>query len=166
MIKKISAFVAMALPIVVFAVLTPSAATAQSYSGNWPANVTQSRGSNGSYCMALTDNGSVGWPHSGQATLSGANIGKESLFGTFQVIDGLLIATFESEGGEGQNAGLVFIGRASAGTISKGVYDDVYGGEEVDSGVIGFGTKGDCSTSEAGAALPNRKGSTSQRKPS
>ncbi len=31
MIKKISAFVAMALPIAVFAVLTPSAARAQSY---------------------------------------------------------------------------------------------------------------------------------------
>lgn len=166
MIKKTGAFVAMALAMMVFAGLTSSAAKAQSYTGNFPANITQSRGSNGSYCMALTDNGSVGWPHSGQAQLSGANVGPEPLFGTFQVIQGLLIATFESEGGEGQNAGLVFIGHASAGTLSKGVYDDVYGGEEVDSGVIGFGTKGDCTTSQASAPVPSRKAPANPRKPS
>ncbi len=164
MIKKMSAFVAMALPMVVFAVLTPSTAMGQSYTGNWPANVTQSKGSNGSYCMALTDNGSVGWPHSGQGQLSGGGLGKNTLFGTFQVIDGLLIATFESEGGEGQNAGLVFIGRAINGTIARGAYNDVYDGEEIDGGVANFGTKGDCSESQAGATIPNRKPSESARK--
>jgi hypothetical protein len=164
MMKKISAFMAVALPILVFAV-APRAATAQSYTGNWPASVTQSRGSNGSYCMNLTDNGSVGWPHSGQAQLSGAPLGRNTLFGTFQLIDGLLIATFESEGGSGQNAGLVFIGHASGGSMTRGVYDDVYGGEEIDSGVIAFGVKGDCSDSRA-ATAPPRKGPAGPRKQS
>ena len=142
MIRRIRIFVAMALPIVAFA-LTPSSAVAQSYSGNWPITVTQSQHSNGTYCLKLTDNGSLGWPHSGQASLTIAK-GDNLPYGTFQLIDGLLLVTIEASGATGQNAGLVFLGRASGGHISKGVYDQVYGGEASDTGVLVFGEKGGC----------------------
>jgi len=39
---------------------------------------------------------------------------------------------------------LVFIASASHGTIGKGVYDDVYGGEAFDEGALAFGMKGGC----------------------
>ena len=61
---------ATALAVAVFA-LTSSAAMAQSYTGDWPATVTQSQRSNGTYCVTLTDDGSYGWPHSGEAELNG-----------------------------------------------------------------------------------------------
>jgi len=133
-------FIAIALPIVALA-LTSSAAMAQSYSGNWPVTVSKSQFANGKYCITLTDDGSLGWPHSGEASL---NPPSGTVFGTFQLIDGLLMVTFQQPGGTGQNAGLVFIGAASKGKITKGVYEQVYGGEEFDSGVLVFGTKGGC----------------------
>ncbi len=143
MIRNIRLFVAMALPIVVF-VLTPSAASAQSYTGNWPGTVTDSRGSNGTYCITLTDNGSLGWPHSGQATMVE---NRSTLYGTFQVIGPLITITIESPG-DYADAGLVFVAQASNGTVGKGVYDDVYSGEEIDSGVLMFGAKNSCSASK------------------
>jgi len=143
MTRNIRAFMATVLPIVAFA-LTCSAAMAQSYSGNWPVTVIQAPHGNGTYCLTLTDNGDFGWPHSGEASLSGGRLGSETFYGTFQLIDGLLVATIEEPSDSGQNAGAVFIGRASGGHIGKGVYDQVYGGEEFDSGVLSFGVKNDC----------------------
>jgi hypothetical protein len=137
MIRNISTFMATVLPIVAFA-LTPSAAMAQSYSGNWPATVTHSQHSNGTYCLTLTDNGTLGWPHSGPASLPGGS------GGSFQLINGTLVVTIEEEGGTGQNAGLVFSASASHGDIGKGVYEDVFAGEEFDSGVLVFGVKNGC----------------------
>lgn len=141
MIRNISTFMATAFAILAFA-LTPSAATAQSYSGNWPATVTHSRGSNGTYCLTLTDNGTVGFPHSGPASVV---IGDATLSGTFQLIDGLLVVTIESPSDTGQNAGLVFTAHASNGDIGKGVYEVVFGGEELDSGALAVGVKNECS---------------------
>ena len=146
MTRHIRIFMATVLPIVAFA-LTPSAAMAQSYSGNWPVTVTQSQHSNGTYCLTLNDTGKLGWPHSGEASLA-IKKGDTLPYGTFQVIDGLLAVTIEAPGATGQNAGLVFIGHASGGHISKGVYDQVYGGEESDSGVLTFGVKGGCGDSQ------------------
>jgi hypothetical protein len=143
MTRSIRLFVAAALPIMAFA-LTPGTARAQSYTGDWPATVSHSRGSNGTYCLSLTDNGSVGWPHSGQVTMVE---GRSTLYGTFQVIGGLITVTVESPG-DYADAGLVFVAQASNGTIGKGVYDDVYSGEEIDSGALAFGAKNGCSDSE------------------
>ena len=134
-------FALTALPIVVFALMAGSA-MAQSYSGDWPTTVSNSHYANGTYCVTLTDDGSLGWPHSGGAVLL---LQSNRLFGTFQVINGLLMATFEQQGGTGQNAGLVFIARASGGRVKKGTYEEVYGGEELDSGVLVFGAKNGCS---------------------
>ena len=145
MIRKICAFTATAMPLLAFA-LTPSAASAQSFTGSFPATVTQSKGANGTYCLTLTDNGSVGFPHSGQASATGANLGNSPLSGTFQVINGLIVVTIESaSSGTGQNAGLVFTAHAANGTIGKGVYEVVFDGQELDSGVLVFGVKNGCS---------------------
>jgi hypothetical protein len=54
MTRHIRKFIAMALATAAFA-LTTSAAMAQSYTGNWPATVTQSQRDNGTYCISLTD---------------------------------------------------------------------------------------------------------------
>jgi hypothetical protein len=143
MIRNIRLFIAAALPLVVFS-LTAGNVRAQSYTGNWPATVTHSKGSNGTYCLSLTDNGSLGWPHSGDVTLVE---GRSTLYGTFQVIGGLITVTIESPG-DYEDAGLVFVAQASNGTIGKGVYDDVYSGEEIDSGELSFGAKNSCSDSE------------------
>ena len=111
----------------------------RSFSGNWPLTVTHSGGANGTYCLTLTDNGSIGWPHSGQASLAHVGDG-----GTFQVINHDLVVTIQSPGASGQNEGLVFVAHAGNGTIGSGIYEGVYGGEEVDSGVLVFGMKGGC----------------------
>ena len=115
---------------------------AQSYSGNWPVTVTHSRGANGTGCLTLNDNGGFGWPHSGLASLTFGGV--KFTFGTFQLIDRDLVATIQSQGGSGQNEGLVFAASAANGTIGKGFYEGVYGGEEIDSGILVFGVKGGC----------------------
>ncbi len=117
------------------------AAVANGYSGNWPVTVTHAQHSNGTFCLTLTDNGGYGWPHSGSASLV---IGSHKYpYGTFQLINGILEATIQAPG-YGQNAGLVFAAPASHGNFGRGVFDEVYGGEEFDSGALAFGTKGGC----------------------
>ena len=119
-----------------------SPAATQSYSGNWPVTVTRSRGANGTGCLTLIDNGSLGWRHSGQASLT---FGSQKFpFGTFQLVDSDFVVTIQSQGGSGQNEGLVFAASAGNGNIGKGFYEGVYGGEEIDSGVLAFGTNGGC----------------------
>lgn len=141
--KRILITVAVAVAMVVSAnaamARSSGAAMARSYSGNWPLTVTHSRGANGTYCLTLTDNGSLGWRHSGPASLAGFSNG-----GTFQLIEHTLVATIQSPGATGQNEGLVFVASAGHGNIGSGVYEGVYGGEEIDSGVLVFGMKGGC----------------------
>lgn len=116
----------------------PSVAMAAGYTGRWPVTISHSHHSDGSYCMALTDNGSQGWRHSGSASLGGS-----LNYGTFQIINGTFVATIQAQG-YGQNAGLLFIGSANRGNLGKGVFEDVYGGEDFDSGALTFGMKGSC----------------------
>lgn len=126
---------------IAIAIETGGAAVARTYSGSWPVTVTHSQHSNGTYCLTLTDGGSQGWPHSGLASLV---IGSEKYpYGTFQVINHTLIATIQAQG-YGQNAGLVFVASVSRNSIGQGVFEDVYGGEDFDSGALAFGMKGGC----------------------
>lgn len=121
--------------------LPGEAATSQGYSGSWPVTVSKSHHSNGTSCLTLNDGGSQGWRHSGSASLI---IGSTKFpYGTFQVINHTLVATIQAQG-YGQNAGLVFIAPASRGNIGMGVFEDVYGGEDFDSGALAFGMKGGC----------------------
>ncbi len=138
MTRHIRKLIAMALATAAFA-LTTSAAMAQSYTGNLQATVTQSQRSNGTYCVALTDDGSYGWPHSGEASLVPNN---SSYLGYFTVIDGLITVTFTYQSGEGDCcAYFVFTARASNGHISKGAFN--YFGI-TDNGIVAFGKKDGC----------------------
>ena len=144
MIRNISTFMATTLAIAAFA-LTPSAAVAQSYSGNWPVILTQSQiGGNATYCLTLTDNGTLDRPHSGPASLAGVDPGSP-LLGTFQVIGQLLTVTIQEENGTGGSDGLVFVAPASKGHIGTGVFDLVSAGEELNSAEAAFGVKNECS---------------------
>jgi len=142
MIRNIRTLIAMTLPILAFA-LTPSAARAQSYSGSYPLTEThvQFGFGNSSYCLTLTDNGTLGFPHSGPATVTGESVG--SVPGVFEVINNILVATFTIPGDEGETAGLVFVGRASNGNIGNGFAEDVSGAENI-AGALAFGVKGGC----------------------
>jgi hypothetical protein len=132
-------FIATTLAIAAFA-LTTSAAMAQSYTGNWPATVTKSQRDNGTYCIALTDDGNYGWPHSGEATLL-PNDGQYP--GYFTIIDGLITVTFTFPSGEGDCCDfLVFTARASKGHIGKGAFN--YFGL-TDNGLLAFGKLDGCS---------------------
>lgn len=112
------------------------------YTGNWPVTVTRSIGGNGTGCLTLTDNGSRGFRHSGQASL--IFNGVKYTFGTFQLIDSDLVVTIQSPGGNGQDEGLVYAASTGNGNISQGFYEGVLAGEEVVSGMLVFGPKGGC----------------------
>jgi hypothetical protein len=139
MTRQVRRFIATALAIAAFA-FTTSAATAQSFTGNWPATVTKSQRLNGTYCVALTDDGSFGWPHSGEAVLL-PNNGQYP--GYFTVIDGLLTVTFTYPSGEGDCCDyFVFTAHTNNGKIAKGAVN--YFGI-TDNGLVAFGKKDSCS---------------------
>jgi hypothetical protein len=134
-VRSVLTFVAVA----VFALMS-SAAMAQSYSGKWPATVTKSQRDNGKNCITLTDDGSYGFHHSGEAVLNGQNNGYP---GYFTVVDGLITVTFTFPSGEGDCCNFaVFTAPASGGQIGKGVFN--YLGL-TDIGEVTFGKKDACS---------------------
>lgn len=132
--------IAMAFMVVAFTLIT-SAAMAQSYTGDWPANVTRSQRDNGKNCITLKDDGSYGFPHSGEAKLNGYN---NPYPGYFTVVDGIITVTFTYASGEGDCCAYqVFTARASNGHIdSSGVFN--YLGI-TDTGRVKFGKKNSCS---------------------
>ncbi|MGA8797193.1 MAG: hypothetical protein WB526_09065 [Candidatus Cybelea sp.] len=106
---------------------------AQSYSGSWPVTVTRSQHSNGTDCLTLAADGSASLVIGGQRFPNGS----------FLVTNHTLVATITAQA-YSQNAGLVFIGSADRGKIGPGVFEDVYGGSDFDSGASAFGMKGGC----------------------
>jgi hypothetical protein len=87
MIEKLRIYMTTALPILAFALaLAPSAAKAQSFTGNYPVSVTEVqagiagniKGGNEKFCLVLNDDGGFGRPNSGTATLEGFNGGSLS----------------------------------------------------------------------------------------
>ncbi|MGA7354498.1 MAG: hypothetical protein WA431_15545 [Candidatus Cybelea sp.] len=111
------------------------------YSGAWPVTVSHAARGNGTYCLTLKDTGSQGWPHSGLASLTGN--GSNLPYGTFQIINHILVATIQQPGAY-QNAALLFVGPANNGRIGNGTFEQVYGGEGSDPGDLAFGMKGGC----------------------
>ena len=122
------------------AVFPAGAALATSYTGHWPYTVTASKGSNGSFCLVVTDDGSFGWPHSGFGT-SSVNGGS---FATFQVIGNSFEVVVQDDGGSGETEGTVITATAKSGTVGNGVFSTVLTGESEDSGKVSFGVKGGC----------------------
>jgi hypothetical protein len=127
-----------ALLIATFA-LTPSAAMAQSYSGNWPVNVALPPHFAHTACLALVDTG-TGGHHSGSASLSGPMVGSTTETGTFQVTNNLLVATFATGSETGEVVYELFIAPATDGDLGAGVFEE----PGFLSGATTFGTKGGC----------------------
>jgi len=125
----------LALAALLPALIAPAAGWAGSFNGNWPLTISRAQHGNGAYCLTLAAGG--------LASLSGEGVGGTLPYGTYQVINHTLVATIDAEG-ETQNAGLVFAAPASNGSIGKGIFDEVYGGEAINTGVVSFGAKGGC----------------------
>jgi hypothetical protein len=132
----------LAIALVAFALMS-NAAMAQSYSGNWPVNVTLPPHYAHTACLSLVDSG-TGGQHSGSASLSGPIAGSTTLTGTFQVINHLLVATIQTGSDTGEVDYLLFIAPAADGDLGKGVYE-VPG---FLAGALTFGTRGGCSNSQ------------------
>jgi hypothetical protein len=143
--KNVSVLAAVALASAVF-VLAPNRAGAQSYSGNfpitWDVTYPQQFSNTYTFCLKLTDNGTVGFPHSGPATLT--STGSPNVTGVFQVINGEFVATFLEGSDTGELDTQIFVAPASKGTIANGF------GEQSSiplTGAADFGKKNSCPTS-------------------
>ncbi len=132
----------MAITLAAFALMS-NAAMAQSYTGNFPVNVTLPPHFAHTGCLSLVDSG-TGGQHSGSASLAGPMAGNATLTGTFQVTNHLLVATIQSGSDTGEVVYLLFIAPAADGDLSKGVFEE----PGYLSGATTFGTKGGCSNSQ------------------
>jgi len=149
MSRNIRTFIAMALPLLAFAI-GPSAAKAQSFTGNYPVLETQVKGgiagnikgANQNFCLVLTDDGNFGRPHSGTATLEGFNGG--SLTGEFYVIGHNILVNFVVGSTTGEASSLVLFApaNASTGTIGTGILGLT--GGVVSTGLATVGAKNGC----------------------
>ncbi|HWW13575.1 MAG TPA: hypothetical protein VN310_02845 [Candidatus Dormibacteraeota bacterium] len=129
MSRNIRTFIAMALPLLAFAIV-PSAAKAQSFTGNYPVLETQVKagiagtikGGNQNFCLVLTDDGAFGRPHSGTATLEGFD-GGSLTGGEFYVIGNNILVNFVVGSSTGEASALVLFAPANAskGTIGTGI---------------------------------------------
>jgi len=150
MTRNIRTFIAMALPVLAFA-LTPSAAKAQSFTGNYPVSVTEVKagvdgnipGANETFCLELTDDGSFGRPHSGTATLGDFEGGTLS-GGEFYVVGNMIFVNFAVGSDNGETVGLVLFApvNTSKATIGTGIFGDT--GGVPSSGLAKVGAKGGC----------------------
>lgn len=105
---------------------------ARSYSGSYPVTITNTGHGTFTGCLTLSASGS--------ASLV---LGSQKFpYGTFLVANKIFVATIQAQG-YGQNAGMLFIAPATR-MLDKGVYEEVYGGEDFLSGDLAFGTKGGC----------------------
>lgn len=122
-----------------------------SYTGNWQVHLTDDvyvtsngytgHGPDTTHCVSLTDDGSIGWKHSGYAVLDG----NANTSGQFSVIGDSIMIYFEASGGEGELATITLSGTAKNGVIGKhGAYEYLGGGESFDADKAAFGSKGSC----------------------
>ena len=150
MSRNIRTFIAMALPVLAFA-LAPNAAKAQNFTGNYPVFETQVKGgiagnikgANQNYCLVLTDDGAFGRAHSGTATLEGFN-GGSLTGGEFYVIGNNILVNFVVGSSTGEASALVLVAPANAskGTIGTGIL--ALTGGVPSSGLATVGAKGGC----------------------
>src|SRR5579863_8142785 len=127
--RNIRTFIAMALPLLAFAI-DPSAAKAQSFTGDYPVLETQVKGgiagnikgANQNFCLVLTDDGNFGRPHSGTATLEGFD-GGSLTGGEFYVIGNNILVNFVVGSSTGEASALVLSApvNVSNGTIGTGI---------------------------------------------
>ena len=133
---RFSQWIIIAAAATVAMVASTGAAMAYNYSGSWPVTVTNSQRSNGTYCLTL--NGGI---NGGSASLVAG--GQKYPYGSFLVINNLLVATI-TEPLYGQNGSLMFIVPARRGDIGRGIFENVEGGSNFDTGKLTFGLKNGC----------------------
>jgi hypothetical protein len=142
-----------AIAAALFTAASGSAALADSvsYTGNWQVTLTNdvfptTKGYTGhrpdsTHCISLTDDGSVGWPHSGYAIMDHSY----NSSGQFAVIGHTILIYVYALGSGQEPASLVFSGRAKAGEIdTRAAFDNLQGGESFDAADATFGAKGSC----------------------
>lgn len=117
--------------------LTPRAATAQNFNGNFPVKIALPPQFANTACLTLVENDNG---NGGSATLNGPLVGDEAEYGTFQVVNHLLVATIQSGSDTGEVVYQLFIAPAAGGDLSKGVYEE----PGFLSGALTFGPKGGC----------------------
>jgi hypothetical protein len=152
MTRNIRTFIAMALPVLAFA-LAPRSAKAQSFTGNYPVTVTEGKAGiagtiplgNVSFCLELVDNGDYGRPHSGTATL-GDYEGGTLTGGEFYVLGNMIFVNFAVGSDSGESVGLVLMApvNTSKATIGTGIFGDT--GGVPSSGLAKVGAQGGCSS--------------------
>ena len=148
MTKNVHLFAAIALAIVTF-VFAPSPALGKKLQRQLADRMEPSPSMGGpfaghhTFCLTLTDNGSVGFPHSGLAVLNGD--GENHVSGIFQVIDNQLATIFLIPTDNGELDTLIFAAPATKGTAGKGFGEESFANL---SGTLTFGTKGGCGHSE------------------
>ena len=150
MSKNVRTFMFMALPLLAFAI-RPSAANAQSLTGNYPVLETQVKagiggnikGGNQNYCLVLNDDAGFGRAHSGEATLEGFN-GGSLTGGVFYVIGNNILVNFVVGSDTGEASSLIVSAPVSVskGTIGTGIIG-LTGGVP-STGLATVGGKGGC----------------------
>jgi hypothetical protein len=150
MSRNLRTFIAMALPLLAFAI-GPSAAKAESFTGNYPVLETQAKagltgtitGGNQSYCLVLTDDGAFGRPHSGTATLESFDA-PSITGGVFYVIGNNIFVNFTVGSATGEASGLALFApvNVSKGTIGTGIL--ALTGGVPSSGLATVGAKNGC----------------------
>jgi hypothetical protein len=148
--SNIRTLIAMALPLLAFAI-APSAAKAQSFTGNYPVLETQAKagiagnitGGNQNFCLVLTDDGNFGRPHSGTATLESFDA-PPITGGVFYVIGNNIFVNFTVGSSNGEASGLALFApvNISKGTIGTGILG-LTGGVP-STGLATVGAKGGC----------------------
>lgn len=114
----------------------PAMARGYNYNGAWPVTITGSQRSNGTGCLTLS--GTAG---SGSASLVFGS--QKYPYGSYVVINDILVANI-TEPLYGQNGALMFVAHANHGHIGLGVFENVEGGSNFDSGALAFGMKNGC----------------------
>lgn len=144
--KTLVTFAALSL-----AVPAGAAGADSSYTGNYQVKLTHDvfpttqgytgHGPDSTHCLALTDDGSVGWPHSGYAVLDN-NLNTS---GQFAVINDTILIYIDMIGSGEEPASGTFVASARDGQIAaKGAYDLLQGGTSYDADKAAFGAKGSC----------------------
>ncbi len=91
-------------------------------------------------CLMLQDDGSQGWPHSGEAYITQQGTRYQ---GVFVVIGSLLSVTIGQGSSNGELASFELNAPAANGAIGAGLFEEVEG-EALPTGVAAFGAKNGC----------------------
>jgi len=146
--KKLPVFASI-LPLALWA--GGAAAGGGSYTGNYKVTLTHDvylttkgytgHGPNSTHCLALTDDGNVGWMHSGYVVIDN----NDNTSGQFAVINNTILIYVAAQGSDESIASYVFSASARDGKIAAhGAFDYIEGGTSYDADKVAFGARGSC----------------------